>query len=215
MDSRTPILLASMLRAVRGAVLLTTFMASTAAAQEAPAIPAPLAPWVPWAMHDHRDEICTANGDERLCTWPGRLNLRIDRAGGSFKLDVWLDRPGRVNLPGDARMWPQAVTDDRQMPILRQDGNGRPWIRLDPGLHVLTGSFEWSRPPEVLTVPPEVGVITLVVEGKEIAGLRRQEDRLWLQQGGDDRNEETDSLRVSVHRQLNDGVPLRITTRLE
>ena len=215
MDSRTPILLASMLRAVRGAVLLTTFMASTAAAQEAPAIPAPLAPWVPWAMHDHRDEICTANGDERLCTWPGRLNLRIDRAGGSFKLDVWLDRPGRVNLPGDARMWPQAVTDDRQMPTLRQDGNGRPWIRLDPGLHVLTGSFEWSRPPEVLTVPPEVGVITLVVEGKEIAGLRRQEDRLWLQQGGDDRNEETDSLRVSVHRQLNDGVPLRITTRLE
>ena len=182
---------------------------------EQPAVPAPLAPWVPWVLHDHRSEPCTAAGGERLCTWPGRLGLRVDRAGGTFKLDVWLDRPGRVNLPGDARLWPLGVTDDRELPTLRQDEDGRPWVRLSQGLHVLVGHFDWSRPPEVLTVPPEVGVITLVVDGKTIDGLRRQDDRLWLQQGGGDRNEETDSLRVSVHRQLRDGVPLRVTTRLE
>ena len=184
-------------------------------APEQPAVPAPLAPWVPWVLHDHRSEPCTAAGDERLCTWPGRLGLRVGPTGGAFKLDVWLDRPGRVNLPGDARLWPQAVSDDRQHPTIGQDGDGRPWMRLDAGLHVLTGRFDWSRPPEVLTVPPEVGVITLTVDGKTVEGLRRQDDRLWLQQGGGDRNEETDSLRVSVHRRLRDGVPLRVTTRLE
>ncbi len=195
-----------------------SFAASPAAAEpapEPPAVPAPLLPWVPWVMHDHKTEICTASGSERLCTWPGRLAVRIDPHGGAFKLDVWLDRPGRVRLPGDARLWPQNVVDGRELPTLRQDEDGKPWVRLASGLHVVTGRFDWKRPPEVLTVPPEVGMVTLIVSGEAVTRLRRQEDRLWLQQGTGDGAEETDSLRVSVHRRLQDGVPLRVTTRLE
>ncbi len=199
-------------------LLTLSFVSSPVSAEpavEPPAVPAPLLPWVPWVLHDHKAESCTAVGSERLCTWPGRLNLRIAAAGGSFKLDVWLDRPGPVRLPGDKRMWPQNVVDGRELPTLRQDDDGRPWIRLEAGLHVLTGRFDWKRPPEVLTVPPEVGVVTLIVGGEAVTRLRRKDDRLWLQQSASDGREETDSLRVSVHRRLQDGVPLRVTTRLE
>lgn len=208
----------SLLHVARSLTLIgaLALAAPTAVADEMPAVPPSLQPWIPWVLHAHKDERCAAVGDERRCDWPGHLTVRIDERGGEFALQVWRDRRGEVALPGGAKLWPQAVTLDGAPATLRANPEGTPSLLLEAGHHQVAGRFDWQRAPEVMPVPAEIGVATLMIDGKPIERIRRDGGRLWLAQGdavGD--GDETDSIRVEVHRQLQDGVPLKITTRFE
>ena len=179
-----------------------------------PDVPEPLRPWQAWTLHDHPDLLCAAWGDSRVCDWPGHLQVKIDEKAGFFALDVWLDQPDLVAMPGDAQNWPQQLqVDDAPAVVLLSDG--KPAMRLPAGHHKVTGTFGWTEAPELLVLPKEIGVVELVLRGAKVDAPRRDDQgRLLLQKDGSGVGAETDSLSIAVSRRLADGVPLRMTTRL-
>jgi len=198
-------------------LLATGLFAAGASAQQAdepPFVPDKLKPWVGWVLHGAPDDRCTGTaGGDRVCGWPGRMTLQLEPDGATFSVDVWLDVPTTVALPGSKAHWPQAVLVDGAPAAVIDDGE-RAQLRLDAGHHRVGGKLQWERPPEVLTVPASIGVIAVQRPGKEATTPRREGDRIWLS-GGERKADVSDALRIEVHRRLSDGVPLRVQTRLE
>ena len=63
-------------------------------------------------------------------------------------------------------------------------------------------------------MPPAIGLVDLTVRGAPVSNPRRDKDgSLWLQGGAAEQAEE-DRLSLEVHRRIDDGVPVQITTRL-
>lgn len=195
------------------AVLFLTSLPAVGTAQTDPYVPPPLEDWVDWALFGHDDVDCPVVAGSRLCAWPGELELRLDEAGGTFALRVQADRDLTLALPGDDLRWPRDVTLDGTAAVLVRTG-ATPSVRVPPGNHVVRGSFVWSRLPESLPVPGQIALLDVRVGGDAVAFPRRQADgTLWLQGGRTDAAKE-DRLAIEVHRRLDDGVPVFVTTRL-
>jgi hypothetical protein len=113
-------------------------------------------------------------------------------------------------------MWPQDTASGAG-PLAVVLREGRPAAKLAPGDYAITGRFDWQRRPEGLPLPPETGLVSLVLEGEPVAAPRRERDgRLWLGDPGQERQEgEGDRLGIQVYRRIDDDLPLRLTTRLE
>ncbi|TXD35161.1 hypothetical protein FRC98_16960 [Lujinxingia vulgaris] len=177
-------------------------------------VPDALRPWVSWAMADVANHGCSHFEGTLRCDWPGRLELSAGAQGASFEMEVWLDREGEVALPGGRGAWPQEVTRAGQALVVT--GESAPAVRLGAGAHTLRGRFVWSELPEVLPVPGHLGIIELAINDQSVDHPRHDaEGRLWLKEGRSGTVTEADSLRASVYRRFDDGVPLRIKTRLE
>ncbi|UHD16065.1 hypothetical protein [Thiocapsa bogorovii] len=186
-----------------------------------PNIPAALQPWIPWVLEggpegqDQRDcPIDPADG-ARLCAWPGRLELALSGAGGIFA-QVWeVFAESAVPLPGGADAWPLGVeVDGAAVAVVQRDG--RPTATLATGIHRVTGRFVWDRPPDALLIPPMVGLVELVRDGRAVPTPRLDRtNRLWL---GDPAGSETersgDRLSLEVYRRIQDSLPLEVLTRL-
>lgn len=183
-------------------------------------IPEPLKPWADWILWQQEDRACPGidgNPEERRCVWPTRLRLDLDDRGGRFTLAVRVYAEHWAALPGDETHWPEDVRSDGQ-PTLLANQDGRPGVRLAPGLHTLTGRFAWDRLPENLSLPDHTAVIELGVGGKPvpIPALNSQ-GQLWIHDDGTQpagAPEATDTLALQVYRHITDGVPVRVTTRL-
>src|SRR5688572_30068737 len=118
-----------------------------AGALEPQNVPAPLQPWVPWVLEQLGDSVCPKLGEQAACVWPGRLELQLNDAGGRFRLNVQLDRRGRVVLPGGDKQWPQEVEVDGGAAVVLEE-DGAPVATLAAGQHTLEGRFLWRRLPE-------------------------------------------------------------------
>jgi hypothetical protein len=181
------------------------------------AVPAPLQPWVPWVLRGHESDTCPVasaeDGADPVCAWSGRLALVLDARGGRF-IQEWevLAPDTKVPLPGDERRWPLDVKAGGK-PVAVIDDEGVPSVQLPPGRHALSGTFQWGSLPESLPVPPQTGLVALTVEGKRLDFPSRDDDGgVFLQKVA--APAESDSLQVSVHRKIDDGVPLLLTTRV-
>lgn len=187
-----------------------------------PAIPEALRPWVPWVLEggpERQDRrACPINpGDgERICAWPGRLELALDPSGGGF-VQAWeVFAESWVPLPGDPGAWPQkVVAGSLGLPVVPRDG--RPAVKLGPGVHRVTGRFAWDRPPDALAIPPSIGLVALAREGRVVPNPRLdQANRLWLRDpAGPETEEMGDRLGLEVYRRIEDSLPLEVLTRLE
>src|SRR6185312_2986370 len=90
---------------------------------------------------------------------------------------------------------------------------GVPTVELDPGDHVVGGSFAWDSPPESLQVPKQTALLTLLLRGKAIDQPNRDaKGTVWLQKTL--AAEEGERLDFVVHRRIVDEVPLQLTTRI-
>lgn len=176
-------------------------------------VPRDLQPWIPWVLAEHPELGCPLVGDQRLCAWPGRLELMLDDRGGRFNLDVQADRELDLPLPGDATRWPTAVTDYGRVALMRRSGD-RPAVRLAAGRHRLAGRFSWSRLPESLPVPPEIALVDLTVANRQVPFPRRQADGLLWLEGTRAEETQEDRLELDVQRRIEDGVPVGLTVRL-
>ena len=179
-----------------------------------PAVPPALQPWREWVLKDAPEHACAFRGEEALCVWPGRLALDLDGHGGKFEQQVVVDKEMFLGLPGSAGRWPLAVqVDGHAAPVV--DQNGAPSLFLQPGAYRVQGRFEWPALPERLELAAGTALVDLRVEGKAVPFARRDEQgQLWLlAQGGGER--EGEQLALSVSRKLEDGVPMRITTRIQ
>jgi hypothetical protein len=196
-------------------LVLSALGARTAHARpQAPVIADPLKAWVPWLLDAQRDLLCAGLGDARTCEWPGHLQVQIDDQRGQFTLDVWLDAPGNVALPGDRAAWPLNVLADGK-PALVQAMDDHPSVALAAGHHSVVGKLEFGQAPELLAVPDAIGVVELTLGGQKVELPRRDgEGRLFLRGDQAAEHAEQDALTVTIARKVQDGVPLRVVTRL-
>lgn len=213
-----------MLRHAVTAILVNCLLASLApaagrlaAAESVTDIPAPLEPWRGWVLHDVADIGCPSPYDDggiRLPLWPSELAVAADADGGSWDLTVRAFAESWLPLPGDADTWPEDVlVDGAAVPVVARDD--RPAIRLEAGLHRVSGRFVWQTPPERIAVPPSIGMVTLTREGDEV----RLPDRdaaglLWLRRARAV-EEQQDQISGLIYRVLEDGLPLWLRTELE
>jgi hypothetical protein len=208
-----------------GSVTLTTWMRTfalalicTALAQAETPIPKELEGWQPWVQYGQVFRRCpflagTDGSDEgnRICAWPGRLNLELNQGGGRF-MQTWISyTDGWVSLPGNLEYWPGAVTvNGAAAAVVAVDGV--PQIRVQAGTFALSGSFTWSKQPESLPVPAHTGLIELNLDGHRLDQVNRPNDSVWL--GKRHEAEVAQQLDVQTYRLLSDGTPTTLETRL-
>jgi hypothetical protein len=177
-------------------------------------LPPGLRQWVPWVLDQAPALGCATVQGQAVCLWPGRLGLALGSSGGSFDLELQADRALDVRLPGSAEHWPQDVRlDGAPAPVFERDGGPR--LRVGAGRHRLAGRFAWSRLPESLSVPAEIGLVNLALDGQGVPRPRRDEAGLLWLRAGTEVVGEGESLRLQVFRQVRDGIPLFVETRLE
>ncbi|HET6430953.1 hypothetical protein [Dyella sp.] len=196
--------------------LLASLLAAPLRAQD---IPPALRDWQGWVLHDVPERACPllsspgGTNDARQCTWPGRLALQADATGARFTLQVRLDAPGWVALPGDTHDWPQQVRADGQpQPVLNHDGE--PALRLDTGTHRLDGALAWSSRPSTLALPRSIALVDLSIDGVPVERIERNDERLTLGEAAAAARA-ADALSLRVYRQLVDGLPPTLETRLQ
>lgn len=180
-------------------------------------IPPALHGWIPWVTPTAADWRCPVRYNEpqrRHCLWPTALSLELDQQGGHFSQQSHNDAEGWLILPGDRRYWPQEVQLDGQpVPVLEREQ--RPAVKTPEGEHRLTGRFFWSELPEALRIPPNAGLLDLMLEGESVALPRLEgEGVLWLRQRPS-ATAEQDQLELQVFRLLTDRIPFTVATRLE
>jgi hypothetical protein len=190
------------------------------------ALPDALKPWIGWSLKGSEDERCVAINEVRTCVFPSALALSADARSASFSLRVQVDgelpsaagtgsaaiRGRAVSLPGSAEHFPLEVREGKNLlPVL--DSAGTPTVWLEPGSHTLSGRFAFAELPDTLQLPPDLALLELRVTGARVAFPKREASGLlWLKQSSDAGEEER--LDLSVHRRIDDAVPLYLTTRV-
>jgi len=200
-------------------VWIATAATAAAAEMQREDVPDALRPWMEWALHGAEEATCAAlfgEAERHQCSWPARLGLDLDERGGSFEQEWDTQRDTWVPLPGASTRWPQRVTVDAEpAAVIDRDGTPQVWLRA--GRHLVSGRFIWDRLPEMLTIPPATGILSLIVRQQEVPFPQRdRQGRLWLQRRADVAGEnEDDRVAVIVHRLVDDDLPLLLDTRLQ
>ncbi|GLQ44674.1 hypothetical protein GCM10007902_45240 [Dyella nitratireducens] len=192
------------------------FVVSPLLAQD---VPPALRDWQGWVLHDVPQHGCPflanslPDADSRQCIWPGRLSIDAGKSGGHFSLDVQVDAPGWVALPGDEHSWPQQVAvNNKAWPVLSRDG--QPALRLESGDYTIQGSLPWDTRPARLRVPLSIGLVSLSVDGAAVDRIERNGDQLTLGEAAVAQRQ-ADALSVRVYRHLTDGMPALLDTQLQ
>jgi len=180
-------------------------------------IPEPLKTWEGWVLHNMEDKVCPPaynNGDDKRCSWPTRLSLDLDAAGGKFDFEVSLYASSWVELPGGQGLWPRTVTvKSAPAPVTRHGGH--PSLFLPKGAYRIQGVFAWDRLPEFLPVPASSGLLRLTLNGSEVIFPDFRGGRLWLKDQGQHEVSVEDHLDLKVYRRIEDMIPMRVITHME
>lgn len=192
------------------------FAAASVHAQD---VPTALRDWQGWVLHDAPWHGCPflANSQPDAgtyqCVWPGRLNVQAGKDGGRFSLDVQVDAPSWVELPGDERSWPQQVTaNNKVLPVLDRDGHPALW--LEPGSYAVRSELPWNARPARLRIPPSIGLVSLDLDDHTIERIERNGDQLTLGEAAEAQRQ-ADALSVQVYRHLSDGMPAMLDTQVQ
>ncbi|OOG45547.1 hypothetical protein [Rhodanobacter sp. C01] len=207
-----------MLRRSLGLLGLWLLLAVPLLAQD---VPPPLRDWQAWVLHEVPRHDCPFLANQMpssyeasyQCAWLGRLTLDASQDGGHFSLNVHVDAPSWVALPGDDKNWPQQVSANDQPATVLQRG-GQPMVWLTPGDYQLRGSLPWTARPARLHVPATIGLVTLSVDGAAVTRIERNGDQLTLGEAAAAQRA-ADALSLRVYRHLEDGLPAMLETRLQ
>lgn len=175
-------------------------------------VPPDLRPWLPWVVDELGERVCPIVNRAAVCAWPGRLRLDLGDGGGRFQMKVMVDRETFVALPGAKNRWPLDVRTQNG-PAVVLEHNGVPSIKLAAGSHEIDGRFQWSRLPETLTISERIGLVDLRLNNNPVPRPKRDGGLLWLASAPRQADDQ-ERLEVEVFRQLQDGVPLLVTTLL-
>ncbi len=200
--------------------LLSLLLATTTAAIAQDYVPDELKDWRAWVLKDKEYRACpfyfnagAQNRGDFVCAWPGRLQLDVTGSGGRFTQSwtVYADEQW-LTLPGDTAYWPDRVSvNDRAVEVVAR--NGQPSVRLAPGTYRIAGRFEWDARPGILRLPPEIGLISLSVDGRDLARPEINRNGVFLGERKQD-TRDVDSVRAVVYRLVADDVPTRLVTEL-
>jgi hypothetical protein len=171
--------------------------------------------WALWGLADKKSPTPYCDQENHLSFWPSRLAVSAGKDSGSFEVTVTVFAPSWVALPGGAEAWPLSVSlDGRVVPVVEHEK--RPSLYLQPGTHRIDGKFLWDSLPQRLSVPREIGLLDLTLEGKPVESpLWDAKGDLWLKRDGTARQGEKDFLSTTLYSLLEDGAPLILRTRVE
>ncbi|MGV8835145.1 hypothetical protein, partial [Cellvibrio sp.] len=186
-------------------------------------IPSALQDWQDWVLKKHPEIHCPFlyNDTQRTCTWPSELLIEADTHGAQFTQRVETFADTWVRLPGSTGFWPQNLRDTNnslaQDKLVIRERAGTPEVFLPPGPYTLQGHIRWSGIPRTLSIPSTSGIIKLGLNGTSVATPSLESDsQLWLTATQNaQETQQQDSLQVRVFRKLDDGIPLKISTRLQ
>ncbi len=185
---------------------------------EAVEVPKALDDWRGWVLQGHGDLRCPflPGSAERVCVWPSELRLDATANGVGFAQKIEVYTASWVRLPGDHNNWPQGVTAGGK-PLALRAGDGLPEAWLEPGTYDIRGQIRWAQMPRSLHIPGNTGIIALTLNGKAVAApMLEGSDQVWLAANNPEaKTAATDEVNLRVFRHLADGIPLRVTTRLE
>lgn len=176
-------------------------------------VPAPLVPWIPWALDGAEDKLCPLVDGSAVCLWPGRLQLTVEPLSARFAQEMVADRALWAPLPGSVSLWPQEVRlNGHPVPVVEREGGPATW--LVAGTHRLEGKLLYRKIPDSLRVPQKTGLVDLTLRGQPVPFPKREEDGTLLLalQAGEATG--ADELRLKVFRKVEDGIPIRVETRL-
>src|SRR5688500_3614818 len=104
-------------------------------------VPPELEPWRAWLLHGSERGVCPVRLDgTKVCEAPAKLELVVDKTGGTFAQSWRIFAKGLVPLPGDATHWPLDVEVDGKPAIVVGRGGG-PTVLVDVGEHTVRGRF--------------------------------------------------------------------------
>ncbi len=179
-------------------------------------LPAVLADWQSWALWDENPSPPLFNdAGQKIAVWPSRMVLNATATGAEFSVTLRVFHDVRTALPGGNDHWPQDVTLNGQpAPVTPQDG--RPSIRLTPGIWEVRGRFQWATMPQQLHVPPGIGLLALTVDGSTVPfPAWDAAGQLWLRRDRVSDEAERDFVSVQVYRVIEDGIPMWLRSEIE
>ena len=132
----------------------------------------------------------------------------------SWELSVTVFDKTWLPLPGSAELWPMNVRANGK-PVAVVEREGSPAIQLEKGVHRLAGEFRYEEMPQRIEIPKQVGVLTLVLDGKKVEIPNWDESgNLWLKRVRIEATDK-DTLTVQVYRVIEDGIPMWLHTEIE
>ncbi len=181
-------------------------------------LPEPLKPWSGWALWNDRDLDSPSpyhDPKKALRLWPSRIGIEVDAEGGRFDFRVTVFNETWVSLPGDGELWPVGVTASGvSVPVVEHAG--RPAVKLAPGEHDIAGTYRWQGIPQKIAMPPEIGILSLVLDGQAVESpVWDAQGLLWLKRDASTEQADKDFLGIKVHSLIEDGIPLWLHTDLE
>ncbi|MBL9181051.1 MAG: hypothetical protein JNN17_02840 [Verrucomicrobiaceae bacterium] len=172
--------------------------------------------WVLWDETKHGGKPTAFDDKTKLMPqWYSTVEIKADAAGGGFRFAVDSCSHEWLPLPGDSSCWPQEVKiDGEKVPVLNREGV--PCVELNTDSKgMIEGTFRWSTMPQSVRIPPQIGVLSLQLNGQPVElPVWDAEGRLWLQRTGTEPADK-DFLAVKVYRLISDGSPQWLHTQVE
>lgn len=213
-----------MLQTIIG-LLLSFVLVNSHANQLTPAeVPPPLKPWINWVLFENPELECPflplQTERQAQCQWATQLKLKITANGATFEQqwqlfkEDWVQLPSNPNPPNP--VWVNSVKQQGD-PLTIVEHDNFPSVWLDKGQHLLKGDLTWQVRPEFLQIPPHTALVELSIDGQSIAiPSIDSEGKLWLRQKGEQTQvTEENRADMRIYRQLIDGIPLQVITRIE
>jgi hypothetical protein len=179
--------------------------------------PDPFDWWSDWVSERHNDLYCPWQMSEpaaRVCIWPGSLDMELRDKGLRFTYSVEVFRDSAmVALPGSVKHWPMAVTTGGKKARVIDKSNS-PYVKLESGVHELTGEFRWNSRPGSIAVPASIALVSISESGQKTTPDRRNGQVVLSQNKAPAKAEKRNSISVDVFRKLIDGVPMILDTQL-
>lgn len=174
-------------------------------------VPKALEDWKPWVLEKYPDINCPIlfNNEARSCEWYSSISIEANDIGAKFTQRVEVYKSGWIALPGNNGLWPHSITDNQTV-LAPRDRDGTPEVYLTPGTHSISGSLNWLEMPRTMTIPAQMGLVQLTLNGKSVSNPAIEgSNQLWLANNQPkNATAHQDALSVRVFRKIEDTIPL-------
>jgi hypothetical protein len=176
-----------------------------------------LKPWKNWVLHNNKQFYCPFeynNDNNRHCDWTSHLELDLKSKKSHFTLKGILFKAQFVLLPGQNGCWPDGIFyKNTALAVIPYKNH--PAVFLPEGQFEITGSFLYDHLPESIYIPPQLGLLTLLIDGKTIPDPFISKDhRLWLRTGHT-KGPSGNRMHVRMYRLITDSIPMIMTHHLQ
>jgi len=176
-----------------------------------------LKPWKDWVLHNNKEYNCPFeyhDDQKRHCVWISHLELDLKKTNSHFSLKGIVFKSQYVVLPGQNGCWPDDIYYKQSARAVIPYKN-HPAVLLPEGPFEISGRFLYDRLPESIYIPPQVGLLTLKIEGKTIHDPYFSKDhRLWLRTGHA-KGPSGNRMHIRMYRLITDCIPMTMTHHLQ